>query len=252
MCEGFHQNLSPVSFSRNQLKALMAVTMVLDHVGYMLSALPEGPSGILPDRYQAACEILRLVGRLSFPLVCFFLVQGMHHTRNRKKYLLRLFLFALLSELPFDLAIRGRAFDGKGQNVIFTLTIGLCVLCLLERAGRIATAPARVSTSVVIVTVGMSLAYVVHSDYSFWGILMLLVFYPEWFQPGQRLGCMAVLCACQGPAQMFAVPALFFTEHYDGKKGGRQSLPQQYFFYLFYPIHLLVLFGLQVVLQFWK
>lgn len=248
MQAAFHHKTDTVSFSRNQLKALTAVTMTADHVGYMLFTPPSGPSGILPAGTLTVYEVLRLAGRISFPLVCFFLVQGMHHTHDRRKYLLRLFLFALLSEIPFDLAIRGRLFDWRSQNVLFTLVIGLCVLFLLERAGQTAFAPKRNCICLLVVLAGAAAAYMLHTDYSFWGILTIFLFYPDRFQARQRFWCMAALCACQGPAQMFAVLSLFFTERYDGQKGKRQSLPQQYFFYLFYPLHLLVLFSLQAVL----
>lgn len=237
------------SFSRNQLKLLMAVTMVADHVGYMLvSPLQEASGAIVEPAYPVIYYILRLAGRLSFPIVCFFLVQGVYFTHDRKRYLLRLFIFALLSEIPFDLAINQRLFDWKSQNVLFTLVLGLCVLYLLEWAGQIPDTGKRVRTNLAIVLGGMMLAYVIRSDYSYWGILVILVFYLGRFQKRQRFWAMLVLCACQGVGELFAVLALFFTENYDTDKGTKQSLFQKYFFYLFYPLHLLALYGLQGVL----
>ena len=235
------QKIDRVSFSRNQLKLLIAVTMVADHIGYMLIPPLKGTSGAAA--YPLIYYILRLAGRLAFPLVCFFLVQGMRYTHDRRKYVLRMFLFALLSEIPFDLAVYGRLIDWRGQNVLFTLTIGLCVLDLLEKAGKSRTLEGRTVVSFLAVVGGILLTCLMRTDYSCWGILFLLVFYLESLHKRQRFWMMLVLCACQDVIELFAVASLFFTEHYDPGKGRGKPWLGRYFFYLFYPLHFLILFG---------
>lgn len=236
------------SFSRCQLKLLIAVTMVADHVGYMLVPVPQEPSDLGMIFCWLLYYVLRLVGRLTYPLVCFFLLQGMHHTHDRKKYLLRIFLFALFSEIPFDLAINGRLVDWTGQNVLFTLFIGLVMLYLLERIQRTKTLSVRVSASVLTVLGAMLLAYILKTDYSYWGILLLLIFYIENLQKRQKFWTMLLLCASANIVQMFAVTSLFFIERYDADKNKGQPLFGRYFFYLFYPFHLLVLLGIKQLL----
>ena len=93
-------------------------TMLIDHVGAVL--LPQYP-------------ILRIIGRIAFPIFCFLLVEGFMHTHDVIRYMTRIGLFALISEIPFDLLFYGRILDGTHQNVFFTLFIGLVMLYYLTK-----------------------------------------------------------------------------------------------------------------------
>ena len=90
----------------NQLKLLACIFMLCDHVGFVL----------MNNNW-----IMRAVGRLAFPIFAFLLVEGYRHTSDIRKYFIRLFLFALISEVPFDLVTTGRLFDMQKQNIFFTL-----------------------------------------------------------------------------------------------------------------------------------
>ncbi|WP_312694011.1 TraX family protein, partial [Caproiciproducens sp.] len=92
--------------SSSQLKVLAVVTMLTDHIGAILF-----PSVLL----------FRIIGRLSFPLFCFLISEGLLYTANLKGYLERLFFFALISEVPYDLAFHGTVYYPQSQNVFFTL-----------------------------------------------------------------------------------------------------------------------------------
>ena len=116
--------MSKEQFSRNQLKWIAMVTMVLDHVGCIF----------VPVKTMPVCYyLLRGIGRVSFPLICFLLVQGFFYTHSRRKYLFRLWCFALVSEIPYDLAFFGRVWNPWNQNVFVTLAIGLMMLLGLFR-----------------------------------------------------------------------------------------------------------------------
>lgn len=241
------QNKKQFTFSRAQLKWIAAITMLADHVGYMLVPPLQEPSGIVSLPYPLLYYVLRLAGRLSFPIVCFMLVEGAYYTHNRKKYLFRLLLAALLSEIPFDLALYGKLCDFRNQNVLFTLVIGLAVIFLIERALQLEEGTVRIQACLLIVMGGIFSACLLGTDYSYWGILLILAFYLGRYQSRQRIFSVIILCAAQGLMEAFAAFSLFITERYDPQKPG--CFPK-YFFYVFYPVHLLILLGIQCLIKY--
>ena len=101
-----------------QLKWIAIFSMAVDHTGALL--FPEA-------------MWMRGIGRLAFPIFAFLLAEGYYHTHDVKRYLLRLWLFALISEIPYDLAFQGTLLESGSQNVFFTLGLSLGVLELLGR-----------------------------------------------------------------------------------------------------------------------
>lgn len=96
-----------------QLKCIAVITMIIDHTGAVL----------FPDNMT-----LRYIGRIAFPIFCFLLVEGFFHTRDVRKYMLRLGMFAVISEIPYDLAFRDTVIEFEHQNVFFTLFIGVVMM----------------------------------------------------------------------------------------------------------------------------
>ena len=118
-------------FSGSTLKLIAIITMLIDHIGAAVIArllIAGQGSELLYKIYYA----MRAVGRVAFPIFCFLLVEGFFYTGSRKKYALRLFGFALLSEIPFDLAFSGKILEFGYQNVFFTLLIGLLTIMLFD------------------------------------------------------------------------------------------------------------------------
>jgi hypothetical protein len=136
------------------LKIIAIVTMFIDHVGaslfehYMSILDASGPDicreiitsklpGLWQDwmgdivAVQSIDLILRAIGRIAFPIFCFLLVEGFLHTRNVKKYLIRLFIFAFISDIPFDLAFFAEI-GLNHQNVFFTLFLGVSALACID------------------------------------------------------------------------------------------------------------------------
>lgn len=129
------------------IKLIAIITMLIDHIGACIltrmllvrgmaqvSSLEEeelflAQNGGLYD----LMFVTRMIGRLGFPIFCFLLVEGFQKTRNVKKYAMRLGLFALISEIPFDLATGGQFFNLEYQNVYFTLLVGILLLCAVEK-----------------------------------------------------------------------------------------------------------------------
>jgi hypothetical protein len=126
------------------LKLIAIITMLIDHTAATIldrTLIARGIGGLGNSNTQAAMDfindnaviygvdmIMRLIGRIAFPIFCFLLVEGLVHTHNKWKYALRLGIFALISEIPFDLAFKSKLFDFSYQNVFFTLLIGLLVM----------------------------------------------------------------------------------------------------------------------------
>jgi len=108
------------------LKILAIVTMLIDHTGYVL---------VTHNFYLNF--IMRSIGRIAFPIFVFLLIEGATHTSSKFKYALRLSLFAILSEIPFDLAFHKELFYFGYQNVFFTLAIGMFMIIVFESVSKI-------------------------------------------------------------------------------------------------------------------
>jgi len=214
--------------SRFALKILAIVTMLIDHIGAVL----------FPH-----VTILRIIGRLAFPIFAYLITEGMLHTSNIKKYLWRLFLFALISEIPFDLAFHGVFFYSKSQNVFFTLLIGLAAITVLHQ--YFARNPV---VSVAFVIAAALFAQFLHTDYGWFGVAVVVLFYCFHNYRTWGVFAFALLVAgyslMGGPLEIFALASGIPILIYNGKKG---SLNWKYFFYAFYPVHLLLLYFVHIV-----
>ena len=206
-----------------QLKCIAIVTMVIDHIGAV----------IFPE-YM----VLRYIGRISFPLFCFLLVEGFYHTHHIGKYMIRLGVFALISEIPYDLAFRGTYLEFSRQNVFFTLCIGLIMMNAVKRTNNM-------SVKAIYVVLAMWAAQMLSSDYGYKGILLIAVFYffREYLAVKITLSAVWNLLwnpLIQGYGALAGIPILF----YNGEKGRSMK----YIFYVFYPVHLLILYYISFIL----
>lgn len=193
--------------------------MALDHTGAVLY-----PSQIW----------LRCLGRIAFPIFCFLIVEGFFHTRDVRRYMGRLGVFALISEIPYDLAFRGVPLEYAHQNVFFTLLIGIGMMVLLERNREW-------PVKAVILLLAMWLAVLIRSDYNFRGVLLIFVFYI--FHESRWLAVTAGgfwNFLYQGVIQKYGVLSVLPLALYNGERGRKMK----YFFYIFYPAHLLLLYGI--------
>lgn len=111
-----------VRFSAEQLKNIALVSMAIDHAAVGLIEQSELASGAA---WSLCGTAMRLVGRVAFPLFAFMIAEGAAHTRDRRRYALRLLLLAVISEIPFDLVAGGTWLFPADQNTVFTLLLGL-------------------------------------------------------------------------------------------------------------------------------
>lgn len=237
------------------LKWIAIVSMVIDHFGSIVMdgvLAPYRIDGLIwftadmpffirsAPTIKTVCEAF---GSIAFPIFCFLLVEGFLHTRSRLKYGLRMGLFALVSEIPFNLAHKQSVFYPNLQNVMFTLCIGIFTLYAIAWVQeRFAARRALSILSVIGVTLaGAGLAYLVRSEYVFLGILCIVLLYVLRSNRYWQLAGFAPLLIVS-PWILLALPAV---TAYNGQRG-RGS---QYFFYVFYPAHFLVFAGMAELLS---
>lgn len=227
------------------LKIVALVTMLIDHIGATILERM-GSTGVL-------YIIMRLIGRLGFPLFIFLLVEGFEHTRNRWKYLLRLAIFAIASEIPFDIAfnleasqvLNGKLIEFSYQNVFFTLAIGLLTLIFISKVEESSkeTTAKRIGT-VLIVIAGMAAAWVLHTDYSAFGVLAIVVMYIFRKDKIKATEYTCITLVISNVLEITAFLIMPLISAYNGKRG----LNLKYIFYIFYPLHLLVLGGICILM----
>ena len=212
------------------LKLCALFTMFVDHVG---AVIIENTYLYNLESFQMLDVCLRLIGRLAFPIYAFLLVEGFLHTSSFKKYTLRMLAFAIVSEIPFDLAAYGKI-NWNHQNVFFTLLIGLLVLKGLEKVEENKAAVASVTIA------GCAVAYLLKVDYSYIGVLLIVVLYILRNDHKKRCIVGGILFAYE----LTSIFAFMMIYRYNGKKG-ETKLPK-IVFYGFYPVHLLLLWLVRV------
>lgn len=245
--------------SGSTLKLIAIITMLIDHVGaaviwrMILSNAAAGSmeGTIAYDGLLRIYMIMRYIGRIAFPIFCFLMVEGLQKTRNKAKYAFRLGIFALASEIPFDLAFSSKILEFDYQNVFFTLFIGLLTMiaadkinqmpdkCVNDNARKIMKI-FKYPIQLMIMAIGALVAEFLQTDYGAIGVICIMVLY--FFRKIKVLqivaGCFAFLWELTAPFAF--IPIGFYN--------GRRGLKLKYVFYLFYPMHLLILYFICVVM----
>ena len=229
--------------------------MLLDHIGVGLVV------GHVILENSVAYAIFRVAGRLAFPIFAFLISEGVRHTKSMPKYLLRLLLLAIVSEVPFDLFRTFQWFSFETQNVVWTLLLGAAVLCLLRYSAGLPKEKrpfGYIGTGVLAAGLFFFIRYVVRSDYGCYGFLMVVI-------PGllllelprlrsqirneetlRTLFCflgmlpMIIVNLQKMPVEKYAFFALLPILFYHGTRG-RDGKGWRWAFYLFYPVHLTVI-----------
>ncbi len=240
------------TFTTSKLKIIALVCMTLDHIGHVFSV----PMLTASPDFALLYSLLRFVGRLAFPLYAFMIAKGCIFTSNIKRYFTLLAVFAVASEIPFNLANNGQLFNANAQNVYFTLFLGLtaCYVVRLLQENEKNTLWSAPVTALLCAS-----AYFISSDYSWYGVLFiwlcavvkdqknairvpvlvfgLLLIARPWriVQYNFALPYIDNFCL-----QFFgSLPTVFLICRYNGKRGPLHI--NKYFFYAYYPAHLLIL-----------
>lgn len=223
------------------LKIIACITMFIDHIGYVIMG---GPSWF------------NYIGRLAFPIFAFQISEGFLHTKNIKNYLLRLLIFALISQIPFML-FSSLISDDFSLNVIFTLLFGLISIIAYKHNKYLG-----IATTILLGIV----AEISNCDYGFYGVAITFLFYAlrsrkVLFASGFLIATV-INYACRIlkywdygmeiieyafnyylPYAICTLLSIIIILLYNKKKGPNT----RYLLYLFYPLHLLLVYGVSLI-----
>ena len=219
--------------SGSVLKVIAAVTMFIDHFG--ASILIYEPWAFEPYFYFLGTPIgpyrlCRDIGRIAFPIFCFLLTEGFLHTSNRFRYARNLFIFALISEIPFSMML-GDLGNFQYQNTLFTLLLGYLAIWGMEHFRD------RVILQILCALSSMWVAYFLHTDYDWRGILLILILYLF----HDRRNTQVILAGISLLWEWKACFSMIYIRLYNGKRGFLKGKFGKYFFYCYYPLHMVLL-----------
>lgn len=227
--------------SGSVLKLIAVLSMLIDHTAAHLFAFDPAYNVTLfsvADNPITAYYLMRTIGRLAFPIYCFLLVEGFVYTRDRRRYARNLLVFALISEVPFDLVRQLTPFDVSYQNVFFTLLLGFCGMWAYERFDERRALQAICVIGLAIISMGLK------CDYGERGYALILILY---FMRNNAVAKTA-LGFCATSATWRAGLAFVPINLYNGKRGFVKGPVLKFAFYAFYPVHLLILWQLRLQL----
>lgn len=225
------------------LKLVGILIMLVDHIGKLF----------FPDIF-----IIRIVGRIAFPLFAWTIANGYLHTRDVRRYTLRLFLFALLSQIPYTWAFQGISSNPidylTSLNVMFTLLLGLLAIVCYEQLSE-------KRFGLMIMLLLSIVSGLLNMDYGAIGVISVFLFHVFCKHSEKLLICQIALFSANyivkyiymlnSEGFLMIVGLVIFTiipfgllRFYNGEAGIRS----RYFFYIFYPGHLLVLYGIHYLL----
>lgn len=216
------------------LKIIAIISMFIDHIGYAVFG---------------KLSFFNYIGRLAFPIFAFQISEGYKHTKNLEKYFFRLFLFALISQVPFML-FTSIISDKFSLNIFFTLLLGLACIFIYDNFKN------KFLSIVACITLAI-IADITRCDYGFYGVAIILIFYI--FKNNFISAIIAFIIATMikylipiiqyGFNNIYLylfictlIPLLFLAT-YNNKKGRNTK----YLLYLFYPLHLLLIYGIYLL-----
>lgn len=216
------------------LKIIAIITMFIDHIGYVIAG---------------KLSFFNYIGRIAFPIFAFQISEGYIHTKNLKKYFFRLFLFAIISQIPFML-FTSLISSEFSLNIFFTLILGLCCIHIYNKLNN------KILALQLSAIIGI-IAEFSHCDYGFYGIAIILIFYIF-----KNSFINATIFFIIATGLYYLIPfilsgyynvyfylflctfiPIFFLATYNGKRGKNIK----YLLYLFYPLHLLLIYGISLI-----
>lgn len=232
------------TLSSSALKLIACVAMLSGHITKFYfyhftrteATWPTATLFTIAGRSISFHQLLLMFGKFAFPIFVFLLVVGFEKTRNRKKYGISLLVLALLSEIPFDLMLRHQL-SFLRQNVVFTLFFGYLAMCALEYfRGK----PAMRLLSVLLLFLACRFLRV---DFGTVGFCFILIMYGLRNQKAIQ----SVVGASIMPMKLMVFLSFMVMYMYNGERGFIKTKFWKYFFYAFYPVHMLIIYLLSLI-----
>lgn len=227
-----YENMKVLSGS--SLKMIALITMIIDHIGaFLLSQAQFANEPIVSIGSHAITLyfIVRKIGRLAFPIYCFLITEGYLHTHDKKRYGLNLLIFALISEIPWNLEHSGHLLY-SGQNVFFTLFLGYLAICAYE---RFKDDRYKMFTCLF----GLfALSILLRADYGSRGLGFILFLYIM----RDRKILQAIVGSCFFSGAYAIIVAFLPINMYNGERGFIKTKAAKYAFYIAYPLHIFILY----------
>lgn len=217
-------------FSGARLKYIAFISMLIDHVNNaLITPLLDGSGFLL---YLS--NIFSVLGRIAFPIFVFFIVEGFYKTKNRKKYLLTLTVFGVISEVPFDMFTSKTFFNPYWNNMMFTLALCLITIWIIDALKeKIKIKALWYTVSIIIVIISGLSAMELSLDYDYHAVVVAYIFYIFYDKPLIRagLGYLSII------KELYSFLGFGLTLTYNGKRGKQYKCIN----YLFYPVHIFIL-----------
>lgn len=211
------------------LKIIAMISMIIDHVG---------------DNFFPEQTWMRIIGRIAFPIFAFCIAEGFSHTHDRRKYLLRMGIFACISEIPFDLVTSGKILEFTHQNIMITFFWSILALICFEKINERKTKSARFCGIAVLMIFAVG-SLLLGMDYNFLAVGLICIYYflrnkaPVW----NHVAAMVYHVILRNVGiYLYGLLGFLPLFLYNGKRG--RGL--KWLFYIFYPAHLLVIWLLKM------
>ncbi|MDU6064224.1 MAG: TraX family protein [Anaerococcus sp.] len=212
------------------LKYIAFISMFIDHFNKTIIT----PLLNYQQPLVTISTIFDIIGRIAFPIFAFMIVEGFYKTKSRGKYLRNLLIFAIISEVPYDMFQSKVFINNRSQNIMWALALGLLTLIIVDKLKeKIKNKYAWLGISILIVAINAVVATLLSFDYDYYSIIIIFILYL--FYDKRFLG--SILSYLVIIKEVYAILGFAVINLYNGEKGRQNKL----FNYLFYPVHLFIL-----------
>lgn len=221
------QYLKKISLNNNQIKIIAFFSMLLDHIGVLILKNQN-----IFFEYKNLAVLFRLIGRIAFPIYSFLFLEAFFKSKSIKKYAIRLFIFAIISEIPFDLFFFNKIIEFSHQNILFNFFLILILLSLIKRNEKNKT------NIVLYIIIFSMISYFLKLDYYYIAVIFISILYIYRDNYNIKIIYSFIVLITQFPA----ILGFLLFKLYNFKKG---KINIKILFYLLYPLHFIILYILE-------